>query len=242
MNAGPDTIHIGLLSPATPDRPHFRSLERMLPPEVALLHEGLGLLQNSYLDLEGKTAEITDRAAAFVARHKVDGLIITGGFVTLFNPGLEAAVAAALTIPVTSAVPAVVAALQALSAQKLLLVTPFTADMNRVIADHLRGRGFTVFPGPAFDKNRKPGAGVDITAEELFGRVEESYRNHSEAGAIYFQGATLDPLAIIQRLEDKLGVPTVASNPAMLWDILSKLGRRFAVPGYGTLLRSWPGR
>jgi hypothetical protein len=42
-------IHIGILSPATADRrPHFKSLERMLPPEVTVKNEGLGLLQNSY--------------------------------------------------------------------------------------------------------------------------------------------------------------------------------------------------
>lgn len=213
----------------------------MLPPEVSLLHEGLGLLQNSYLDLEGKTDEITERAAAFTERNNIHGLIVTGGFVTLFNPGLECRIAEAVHVPVTSAVAAVAAALQALAAGKLLLVTPFTADMNRVIAQHLTALGFTVFLGPAFDENRKPGAGVDIRAEELFDRVEESYRQNPAAEAIYFQGATLDPLAILQPLEDKLGVPAVASNPAMLWSILSKLGRRFSIEGYGTLLRSWPG-
>ena len=49
-------VHIGILSPATADRPHFKSLEEMLPPEVSVTNEGLGLLQNSYSDLEGKTS------------------------------------------------------------------------------------------------------------------------------------------------------------------------------------------
>ena len=237
----PAKIRIGLLSPATPNRPHFKSLEQMLPPEVSLIHEGLGLLQDSYHNLEGKTDEITSRAADFVRRTKVEGLIITGGFVTLFNPDLEATVAKSVHVPVTSAVSAVIAALRAVSAKRLMLVTPFTADMNGVIEKHLTAREFTVFFGPSFDKNRRPGAGVDINPGELFHRVEEGYRQNPTSEAIYFQGATLDPLPVIQKLEDKLGVAVIASNPAMFWHILSKLGWKFSIHGYGKLLSSWPG-
>jgi maleate cis-trans isomerase len=238
--AKPHNIHIGILSPATADRPHFKSLEQMLPPEVTVTNEGLGLLQDSYHDLEGKTEEIAARATDFVGRNKVQGLIVTGGFVTLFNPGLEAKLAEAVQIPVTSAVPSVTAALHALSVTKVMLVTPFTAVMNAHIEKHLANLGFIVFPGPPYDKTRKPGAGVEISPEELFRKVEESSRHYPTTQAIYFQGATLDPLPIIQRLEDNLGVPVVSSNTAMIWNILSKLGLRFSIKGYGKLLSSWP--
>jgi maleate isomerase len=238
--ATPQKTHIGILSPATADRPHFKSLEQMLPPEVAVTNEGLGLLQNSYSDLEGKTHEIAARAADFVRRNQVQGLLVTGGFVTLFNPGLEATVAAAVQIPVTSAVPSVTAALKTLSATRVMLVTPFTADMNAHIEKHLTNLGFSVFPGPPYDKTRKPGAGVEISPDELLQRVEASYRQNPTTQAIYFQGATLDPLPIIQRLEDNLGVPVVSSNTAMIWNILSKLGAKFSIKGYGKLLSSWP--
>jgi maleate isomerase len=234
-------VHLGILSPGTADRPHFKSLEQMLPPEVSVTNEGLGLLQNSYSDLEGKTGEIAARAADFVPRNKVHGLIVTGGFVTLFNPGLEAQVAEAVRIPVTSAVPSVTTALGALSVRKVMLLTPFTPDMNAHIEKHLANLGFTVFPGPPYDKARKPGAGVEISPDELFRRVEAGFRQNPATQAIYFQGATLDPLPIIQRLEDNLGVPVVSSNTAMLWNILSKLGLRFSIKGYGKLLSSWPG-
>ena len=150
----------------------------MLPPEVTITNEGLGLLQDSYHDLEGKTDEIAARAADFVRRNKVQGLIVTGGFVTLFNPGLEAKVAEAVQIPVTSAVSSVTVALRALSATRVMLVTPFTADMNAHIEKHLANLGFTVFPGPPYDKTRKPGAGVEISPDELFRRVEASYRQN----------------------------------------------------------------
>jgi maleate cis-trans isomerase len=233
-------IHIGILSPATADRPHFKSLEQMLPPEIIITNEGLGLLRGSYHDLEGKTDEIAARASDFVRRNKVLGLIVTGGFVTLFNPGLEAKVAEAVQIPVASAVSSVTVALRALSVTRAMLITPFTADMNAHIEKHLTSLGFTVIPGPPYDKTRKPGAGVEISPDDLFQRVEASYRQHPTTQAIYFQGATLDPLPIIQRLEDNLGIPVVSSNTAMIWNILSKLGSRFSIKGYGKLLSSWP--
>jgi len=210
----------------------------MLPQEVLLTNEGLGLLRDSYQNLAGKTDEIVARAADFVQRNKVQGLLVTGGFVTLFNPGLEARVAEAVGIPVKSAVSSVVAALRALSSKRLLLVTLFAADMNAVIAKHLESDGFAVFFGPAFDKDRRPG--VDIEPRELSRKVEDSFRQNPSAEAIYFQGATLDPLPIIQKLEDSLNVPVVTSNTAMIWNILSKLSLRFAIAGYGKLLSSWP--
>ena len=173
----------------------------MLPPEVSITNEGLGLLQDSYHDLEGKTDEVAASAADFVQRNQVQGLIVTGGFVTLFNPGLEGKVAEAVQIPVTSAVSSVTTALRALSATRVMLVTPFTADMNAQIEKHLTNLGFTVFPSPPYDKTRKPG------------------------------GGTLDPLPIIQRLEDNLGVPVISSNTAMIWNILSKLGLQLSIKG-----------
>jgi maleate isomerase len=212
----------------------------MLPREVTLTNEGLGLLRDSYQNLAGKTDEIIARAVDFVQRNKVQGLLVTGGFVTLFNPGLEAKVAAAVGIPVSSAVSSVVAALRALSCKRLMLVTPFAGDMNAVIAKHLESEGIAVFFGPTFDKDRKPGAGVEIEPDELLRKIEDGFHRNPSAEAIYFQGATLDPLPIIQKLEDSLKVPVVTSNTAMIWNVLSKLGLRLSIAGYGKLLFAWP--
>ena len=50
----------------------------------------------------------------------------------------------------------------------------------------------------------------------------------------------MDPLPIIQRLENQLKIPVIASNPAMFWNVLSKLGVKDSVKGYGRLLDDWP--
>ena len=82
-------ITLGLLSPATPNKPHFKHVDALLPPGVSLIHEGLGLFGESYQDLAGKADVVIAKARDFVARNKVDGLVLTGGFIGLFNPGID---------------------------------------------------------------------------------------------------------------------------------------------------------
>ena len=235
------TIQLGLLSPATPNRPHFKHVDNLLPPGVSLIHEGLGLLGESYQDLAGKTDQVIAIASDFVKRNEVEGLILTGGFIGLFNPGIDVKVREAIRLPVVTAVSSAVAALNVFAAKSVLLMTPFDAKSDAVIKDHLNAIGFTVYLGPAFE-GRKAGAGVDLNADQLFALVVNTYQSHPPADAIYFQGATMDPLPIIQRVEDALNVPVVASNPAMIWNMLSMLGVQGSVKDYGRLLSSWPAR
>jgi maleate cis-trans isomerase len=238
MDAG-NKIHIGMLSPDTANRPHFHSFQKLLPSDVLLINEGLGLLRNSYDDLAGKSDEVIARAMAVVSKHQLRGVMLGGGFLTLFNPGLESKVSAAIGCPATAAVPAVTAALKALSLNILLLMTPFSAAMNTIIKNHFDKLGFSVYLGPPFE-NRKPDTPVDLGPEELFQLVEKAFRMNAATEAIYFQGATMDPLPIIQRLEDELRVTVVTSNQAMLWHLLSQLGLTYSISGYGKLLSTWP--
>ena len=233
------TLQLGLLSPATPNKPHFKHVDALLPAGVSLIHEGLGLLGDSYQDLAGKSDQVVAKASDFVQRHKVDGLVLTGGFIGLFNPGIDIKVSEAIGLPVATAVSSAVAALKSFAAKSLLLMTPFDAKSDAVIKDYLAGLAFNVHLGPAFE-GRKAGSGVDLTADLLYDLVLETYRGYPPADAIYFQGATMDPLPIIQRLEDALGIPVIASNPAMIWNVLSMLGIEASVKGYGRLLADWP--
>ena len=234
-------IRLGLMSPATPNKPHFKHVDALLPVGVSLIHEGLGLLGESYQDLAGKSDQVIAKTTGFVQRHTVDGLILTGGFIGLFNPSIDVKVSEAIHLPVVTAVSSAVAALKTYSAKSVLLMTPFDAKSDNVIKDHLNGLGFTVYLGPAFE-GRKAGSGVDLNPGPLFDLVVKTFHSYPAADAIYFQGATMDPLPIIQRLEESLSVPVIASNPAMIWNVLSELGMQDSVKGYGKLLAEWPTR
>ena len=232
------TVRLGVLSPATPNRPHFKSFESILPPGISIAHDGLGLLGESYQDLAGKEDVILAHGRALVDKHHIAGVMLTGGFVTLFNPGIEAKLAATIGLPVVSAISSAIAALMALSAKSVLLMTPFDRSSDETIKAHVEQLGFTMSLGPSFD-NRVPGSSLGIAPDQLFGLVEKTFAAHP-AEAIYFQGATMDPLPIIQQIENRLGIPVVTSNTAMLWHLLSKLQLKRAISGYGKVLREWP--
>jgi maleate cis-trans isomerase len=231
-------VLIGILSPATPNRPHFKSLENILPPGVSIAHEGLRLLGDSYQDLASKEDVIIDRARELAKKHKIQGVMLTGGFVTVFNPGIEAKVADTIRLPVVSSISSAVAALMAFGAKSALLMTPFDRASNETIKTHVGKIGVTLHLGPSFD-NRIPGTSLNLSRDQLFDLVKETF-GKTPAQAIYFQGATMDPLPILQRLEDALNVPVITSNSAMIWNLLSKLGLKYSVQGYGRLLREWP--
>ena len=110
--------------------------------------------------------------------------------------------------------------------------------MNENLKSDLQRSDLTVLACPVFE-DPTVGAGAKLDAEEIFSRTAGIFEG-TGADAIYFQGARLDPLPIIGRLEEKLGVPVIASNPAMLWHILSRLGVKCSIRGYGKLLENWP--
>jgi len=226
------------LSPATPNRPHFKSFEGILPAGVSIVHEGLGLLGDSYQDLAGKEEVIVRRASELVEKYKVEGVMLTGGFVTLFNPGIEAKVTKAIGLPVVSAISSAVAALRVFKAKSVLLMTPFNRTSDELIKSHVDKLGLELRLGPSFDK-RLPGSSLNLSADQLFELVVDTFRK-TLAQAVYFQGATMDPLPIIQKIEDALSVPIITSNSAMLWNLLSKLGLKYSVKAYGRLLLKWP--
>lgn len=233
----PKKIHIGLLTPHSADRPHFSGFRGLVPEEVALTIESLGLTRDSALD--GRTEAVVRRATEVVRDHKVQGLIITGAPLTILNPDVENKLAEAITIPVTTAIRATTAALHAIHATKLILMTPFDDGMNSRLQDRLSHSGFTVLSSPSLEYLGAR-TGAHVGADEIFRIMEKIVNETPGANAIYFQGAPFNPLPIIERIESELKLPVVASNPAMLWHILSRLGHKFSIQGYGKLLASWP--
>jgi maleate cis-trans isomerase len=230
---------IGLLSPEGTNSNHFRNFENLLPPEIQLSIDGLQLARSSRYELAGKSDVILGRAREFAQKLPLQGLIVTGAPVAILNPGIEAQVSQALGIPVVTAVSSCIAALKALGARKLVVMTPFDVPMNEKLTNELERAGLKVLSCPPF-KDPAFGASSKVGPEEVLASTVKAFSGANGADGIYFQGARLDPLPIIGKLEEQLGVPVVASNPAMLWHILSRLGVKCSISGYGKLLENWP--
>lgn len=231
--------HIGLLSPEGTNSGHFRNFEKLFPPEIHFSMEGLELARSSRYELADKSDVIVARARDFVQKLSLQGLIVTGAPVAILNPGIEAQVSQAVGIPVVTAVSSAIAALKAFGAKKLLVMTPFDVPMNEKLASELERAGLNVLACPPF-KDPTFGASSKVGPEEVFANTSAAFTMAGGADAIYFQGARLDPLPVIDKLEEHLGVPVIASNPAMLWHILSRLNVKCSIVGYGKLLKDWP--
>ncbi|MGH9784180.1 MAG: hypothetical protein ACRD88_08340 [Terriglobia bacterium] len=230
-------VHIGLLTSRSGDRPHFDGLRGLVPAEVGLTIESVGVGPEATVD--ARTEAVLRRATEIVRDHRIEGLIITGAPLTVLNPDIEKKITEAITIPVTIAIRAATAALHAINSKRLILMTPFDDEINSRIQDRLKQSGLTVLSCPSLEYLGAR-TGAHVAADKIFGIMEKIVHETPGADAIYFQGAPFNPLPIIGRIESDLKLPVIASNPAMLWHILSRLGYKFSIQGYGRLLESWP--
>lgn len=232
------SLKIGWLGPSVPTASHIEKFLRLVPANVEVAYEQLILHDGVLKDVGGKVELIVSRAAQFAAREKLDGLIFPGAPREVYNPGLFDAFSAALKIPVATALRASALALKTFSARRVLLLTPFDAALNELIRDFLAGFAIdAASPGEILGHYTDA---LKMTADDVIAYARRTIAAHRQVDAIYFQGAVLDPMDCLEQMENQLRLPVVASNPAMNWYMLSKLGVRNPIAGHGRLLAEWP--
>jgi hypothetical protein len=228
---------IGFVSGGSSNMPHYNSFLPIVPKEVEIDFQGLQLYGKSLYEISDKKEVILRRVKEFIAERKWDGLILTAAPTEVLNPGLYDDLKAAVSIPFTTALNACVAALRTYSAPKVLLLTPFDAKLNELIVAHLAKAGVTALSPNSFEELAVP---KRMTPDEVFDLTKKNLAAVGKVDAIYFQGAVLDPIKCLERIESEFNATVIASNPAMLWYVLSKLGHKYPMNGFGRLLREWP--
>jgi len=232
-----EQLNIGFISPGPATWPHYDSFMALIPEFVRFDFQGLGLYGKSLYEIAGTKAEIVSRIGELAITKPWHAVIVIGAPTEVMNPGLFTDLKSALKIPVTTALSASLAALRTYQAKRLLLLTPFESRLNRMIEDYLGGAGFEVSAPRSFTDIGQAG---QLGPQAVYDLTKEAMKEAGDVDAIYFQGAVLDPLKVLDKIESDLKTTAIASNPAMLWDILSQLDRRAAISGYGRLLAEWP--
>ena len=228
---------IGFVSGGSSSMPHYNSFLPLIPGEIRLEHEGLELYRDSLYQIADKKETIVRRVQEFVKNKHWDAVILTAAPTEVLNPGLFDDLKATLSVPFTTALHACITALNVYSAKRVLLLTPFDEKLNELICQHLEGKDVTaVAPHPFAEL----GVPKRMTPDEVFTLTKQCLNPADPVDAIYFQGAVLDPIKVLEKIETELGLTVIASNPAMLWYVLSKLGLSYPMSGYGSLLREWP--
>lgn len=167
-------------------------------------------------------AEIHALAFACTAPSAVSPRADMEGLMSQAGGGLPAATAAA----------AVVDALNALSARRVVLVSPFSAAVTQHEADFLAREGLQVLgqhslghgtwqPGVKLAIHRIPPDQVRDAVLQL---------DHAGADAIVLSGTSLVTFPVLEQIEAGAGKPVVTSNQALLWSTLRKARVRDALP------------
>jgi maleate isomerase len=216
---------------ATNQQTFWQNFLAMIPPDVQL--DYFGNLGGNQDDPAARLVEAGRQAE----RDGVQGLMVRSAPTEVASPTILEQLRAAVKIPVTTAMLACATALQTLGARNVLLLTPFDESLNKEIRAILSKRGITA-SGPQISSG--PDEAREFSPEKVYDLAINAWKSNSHLDAIYFQGAVLDPLMIMNQLERDIGKPVIASNPSMLWHILTFLGLTYHIEGYGRLVRDWP--
>jgi len=229
---------IGFIGASLPSSPHHDSFRAFIPKNIDFSFVQETGADGSLWSAKGKLDALIQQSRELIEQYAWDGLIISGGPKEVLNPGMSARLAAELRVPVATALRSSAAALKVYGASRILLMTPVDDKLKELYREYLADFDIeTVCPPQTL---RAHTDAQKLTPEDVGKMTRETFAAQSNIDAIYFQGALLDPLKVLDRLESELKVPIIASNPAMLWVILSKIGLEYKIPAYGKLLAEWP--
>ncbi|MEH6366414.1 MULTISPECIES: aspartate/glutamate racemase family protein [Pseudomonas] len=141
-------------------------------------------------------------------------------------------------VPVTNPWSAVKAALRALGARKVAVLTPYISEVNYPIFQGLRQAGLTISAFGTFGVledaqiPRIPAPAIERAAEQLL--------RNNPADALFLSCTNLHTLEILERLERRLGIPVISSNQALFWHVLQLSNCVHRPNGFGALLTDNP--
>ena len=234
----PPAVHVGFVSPSATWGAHYDDFLALVPDGVRVDIQPLGLYRTALTELREAGGDHLAKTTQLAAERGWAGIAVMGAPMQVQNVDLADRLRAGTEVPVTTALESSAAALRALSAERALVLTPFEPSMNALVGEYLEGVGIeAVFPDGAFGSIAQAEA---LSADAVYDLAKNALMAASGVEAIYFQGARLNPLGSIERMEADFSVPVVASNPAMLWHLLSLLGMRRLAGEGGRLLRDWP--
>jgi maleate isomerase len=207
----------------------------MLPPGVSLHTTRLRLIGGgNHLAMLDRLEEATQ----LLADAHVDRIMFHCTAVSMWSPEIvgeiRRRIATVTDIPVVVTSDAVVSALAAFGARKIVLLTPYTQDINDRELRFLTHHGITVL--------RERGLGIasglgmsNVTAEQWYD--EALAMRDPEAEAYFLSCTTIRTADVIEPLERALGRPVLTSNQVASWRVLRDAGIDDAVGGFGRLLR-----
>jgi len=166
----------------------------------------------------------------------VVGFACTSGALVIGEDRIAARIREALPgVKVTDPVTAARAALAALGAMRVALLTPYIGAINHSLRSSLMARGMDI---PVMGSFNEPDDNTvaRITAESLE-RAILDIGAAPQCDAVFVACTSLRVARIVERVEQKLGKTVTSSNHALAWRMLRLGGVADEISGKGTLFR-----
>jgi len=133
------------------------------------------------------------------------------------------------TTPITAAF----AAFDAFRAKRIGVLTPYPADVNKIVSDYIAARGYQVPVFGSFNADRDTVV-ARITPQSIEQGVREIIR-HGEVDAVFVSCTSVRLMQVCAELEESLGIPLTSSNHAMAWHALRLAGIDDKLGQFGSL-------
>ena len=133
------------------------------------------------------------------------------------------------TTPITAAF----AAFRALGAKRIGVLTPYRADVNRIVADYIQARGFEV---PVFGSfNEQDDRVVSRITPASIRQGVATIMAKAKVDAVFVSCTSVRLAQAARGIESEIGIPITSSNHAMAWHALRLAGVNDALPQWGRL-------
>ncbi len=213
-------------------------LHAMLPPGVVALITRLELRGSSEAELS-KMLDRLEEAAGLLAdaRPRLIGFHCTA--VSTFAPERAGEIPARMTratgLPAVTTADAILAALEALGAKRILLVTPYIAAVHEREIAFLAAHGCAVVGGDMMGINTNAEM-AQIPPEAIAAQARGAARAAPGADACFISCTAIRSAGVIEALETEIGMPVITSNQVMAWHVLRRLGLQDQPKGFGRLM------
>jgi maleate cis-trans isomerase len=228
------THRFGLLIPASNTTVEVEFCAAM-PPTCSLHFARLNMPTADRAGWLLQDADI-DYQSRLLGTARVEMLLLGQTSASFFAPDYDDTVRARMQHhsgrPATTAALAVVAALRALGAERISMVSPFQEEVAALGVAYFATHQLEVVHQESFAL-RDNDSISRISPDHIFEAALRADTPRTQA--VLIPGGNFRGLALIPRLEAALGKPVVTTNQAGMWTLLRQCGESTAMPGMGKL-------
>ncbi|MDX3895562.1 hypothetical protein [Pusillimonas sp.] len=226
---------IGVILPSG-NRAAEAQFASMLPAGVSMHVTRLSLADTSESALLGMAQDV-ESAARLLADVDPALILFHCTAVSTYSAELEKSIVARISgaadIPTTATSQAIVAALRALKALKIVMLSPYPEHIDAKEAAFLESSGFNVVRSASMPCKSVTEM-MSITPDQWISFTLDN--EVADADAYLLSCTAVRTAEVTQALEAKLGRPVITSNTSALWHCLRMVGVPDPVADFGRLL------